>query len=147
MTEPDIKLEGDDLGPAVLPDFPDAPSIDELVQAPDDTERAPKEKAPEPEIPPATFSPEVLTKTVAQLDRTLSTLLRLEPENPEYIEGMAAGLLPLANYYAAQKPTVATLWLSAGLTTLAYTILKWQKASAVYAAKKAEAEEARAETG
>lgn len=121
-----IEYETDELGPAVMPEFASVQGLDELAaERPRRIEGA--EKAATALPSDITLSKVALANTVKQLDRTVSPMIGVEPEAPEFMDGIAEGFYPLASYYSMQKPSVTTFWLIAGVTLLSYVAVKYNK--------------------
>lgn len=133
------------LGPAVTPEFGGLPGIQDLLAggggggggggrgskgaaAPHGSvasSQASTVRSAAP--PPAVLGPDVLRTTLVQVDATVSTMLEVEATDPDYMGQMADGLLPLANYYASQKPSVTALWVVAAVSLLSYVAIKYQQ--------------------
>lgn len=84
------------------------------------------EPAPGPsaEAPAPGIDPNIWRQTVRQLDALVSAVLTLPQEPDETLQPVADGLYPLVSYYARLAPSVASLWVSAVLSAVAYGSLK-----------------------
>lgn len=85
-----------------------------------------------PERPPleaAPLDPKIWRTTIAQADRIISAILAggVPSEPADVLDPIADGVYPLVRYYSQRAPSVASLWLVAGLSALAYGAVKYAR--------------------
>ncbi len=143
MTAPDGAIE---TGAAIMPDFADAVGLDALLagkalppRPAADRATSADDEPPAPAAPswPPPPTPEPFKTIVAQLDTVISTLGRVEREEPKFVEQVADAVWPLAYYYGAgsqERPSPVMLWTMAGLSLLAFATVKVQRVRAARAA-------------
>jgi hypothetical protein len=124
---PEAELAEDDsgLGAAVLPEFADAAGIETLTESA--PKRGRKPRVASEETPAPSLDRKIMLHALMQLDKTISLLLSVEPEDESYMGGVADTVLPLANHYAAKSESVVAMAIFAGLGLLSFAVVKYQR--------------------
>jgi len=116
--------DADSLGPALLPNTPDATGLEELQAEAPQPRRRRRAETEAPETPPITG--DMLRNALRQIDKTVSLVLRIEEADPEFMDGVADQCAPLANHFAAKSESVVAMAIVAGLGILSYAVVKYQ---------------------
>jgi hypothetical protein len=114
--------------PAVTPDFPPVAGLHELLKQPGVAKVAAPAVPPAPPAPTIKVEPKLFLSTLQLLDKIASNALRVEPEPVEMLEGVAAALVPLMDYYASKGESgVALAWGNLAVALLGVGFVKYQK--------------------